>query len=173
MGEEHYLEVARFDRYGLHGRRPMCSLFSIDTEFIGMGDPHWDKAADKMLSLRLIDQPTAEAMRLLWFFGKLLGNTDMHAGNLSFRPSGADRLELTPAYDMLPMRYAPSRGGEVPAQEDIHVFRPIPGNEHLFRLAMAAARVFWHAVSSDRDISAGFRHIAVARLLHLSTQIGL
>lgn len=71
QGGRTFLEVIRFDRCGLYGRSPMCSLFSIDAEFIGMGDPHWDTAADKMLSLRLIDKPTAKAMRSLWFFWQI------------------------------------------------------------------------------------------------------
>ncbi len=161
-GGRTFLEVVRFDRCGLYGRKPMCSLTSIDAEFIDMGDPHWDVAADKMLSLRLIDKLTAESMRSLWFFGKLIGNTDMHAGNISFRPTEAGRLELTPSYDMLPMRYAPFRGGEVPPQTDIQVFRPIPGNEHLYNSAKNAAIAFWNTVSSDNQISDEFRNIADA-----------
>ncbi len=41
----------------------------------------------------------------------------MHDGNLSFRPRIAQEktsLELAPAYDMLPMLYAPQRGVELP-----------------------------------------------------------
>lgn len=42
-----------------------------------------------------------------------IANTDVHTGNLSFRPQA--QLELAPAYDMLPMLYAPLPNGEVPA----------------------------------------------------------
>jgi len=42
---------------------------------------------------------------------RLIANTDMHLGNLTFHVEGTFRL--APAYDMLPMAYAPLPGGEV------------------------------------------------------------
>lgn len=155
-----FMESVRFDRVGLRGRRAMCSLAALDAELVGMGDPHWDKFADKLLAMRLVSRETAEAMRTIWTFGKLIGNSDMHAGNLSFRPADGGRLELCPIYDMLPMRYAPLRGGEVPEIDDLHRYVPMPGNESAFEAAGYAAREFWGRVSLDQAISPGFREIA-------------
>jgi hypothetical protein len=47
----------------------------------------------------------------LWAFGQLIGNTDMHNGNLSFMSEENCPLELSPVYDMLPMTFAPTSGG--------------------------------------------------------------
>ncbi len=47
-----------------------------------------------------------------WAFGMLIGNTDMHHGNLSFIISLHGRpYALAPAYDILPMGFAPKVGG--------------------------------------------------------------
>jgi hypothetical protein len=43
----------------------------------------------------------------------LIGNTDMHTGNLSFLHNDPHPLELAPAYDMLPMALAPNRQGDM------------------------------------------------------------
>jgi serine/threonine protein kinase HipA of HipAB toxin-antitoxin module len=48
---------------------------------------------------------------LLWAFGTLTGNTDMHSGNLSFTSLHGRPYQLAPAYDMLPMAFAPRGGG--------------------------------------------------------------
>ena len=47
-------------------------------------------------------------MRWLDVFGQLTGNDDRHFGNLSFLETGERRLRLAPAYDMLPMWFAPT-----------------------------------------------------------------
>ena len=41
----------------------------------------------------------------------LIGNTDMHNGNLSFVSEHNRPYELAPAYDMTPMAFAPTSGG--------------------------------------------------------------
>ena len=159
-GGRTFMESVRFDRVGLRGRLPMCSLSSLDAELVGMGDPPWDKFADKLLSLRIIDANSASAMRRAWFFGKLIANTDMHAGNLSFRLASSGKLELCPIYDMLPMRYAPLRGGEVPEHIVENPYIPLPGNEDDFSIANSAATEFWSMVSDDDEISENFRGTA-------------
>ena len=87
FGPQRFLEVPRFDRIGPLGRLGLFSLRALDAEFVG------DVAA------------------LLWAFGTLIGNTDMHAGNLSFISRLGCPYQLAPAYDMLPMAFAPSRSG--------------------------------------------------------------
>ena len=55
----------------------------------------------------------------VWLFGQLIGNTDMHDGNLSFVPFRQGEghvLQLAPIYAMLPMTYAPVRGVELPTR---------------------------------------------------------
>ena len=48
-------------------------------------------------------------MAQLHAFGRLIGNTDMHQGNIGFHLADRGPLPLSPAYDMLPMSLAPSR----------------------------------------------------------------
>ena len=48
----------------------------------------------------------------------------MHTGNLVFVPA-AGRLQLAPAYDMLPMRFAPLPGGELPTRS-VELALPVP-----------------------------------------------
>ena len=48
---------------------------------------------------------------MLYAFGTLIGNTDMHHGNLSFVSAHGRPYALAPAYDMLPMGFQPRSGG--------------------------------------------------------------
>lgn len=159
-GGRTFMESVRFDRVGLSGRRSMCSLVSLDAELVGMGDPDWEKFADKLLQIRVIDAESVSAIRKAWYFGKLIGNTDMHAGNLSFGLSNSNKVEICPLYDMLPMRYAPLRGGEVPTLEQAKLYVPMPGHDAEFNMAKLAAKEFWNAITLDENISSGFREIA-------------
>lgn len=162
-----FLESVRFDRVGLRGRRGMCSLGGVDAELVGLGDPEWDRFADKLLAMRLIDRSTASRMRRIWYFGQLIHNTDMHAGNLSFTPLVSGKLGLCPVYDMLPMRFAPLRGGEVPEIQQTRVYKPLPGFEEDYAAASNAARLFWSEAAADRMISPAFRKIAAALLAEI------
>jgi serine/threonine protein kinase HipA of HipAB toxin-antitoxin module len=56
-------------------------------------------------------RPRAVTVADLYWFGRLIGNSDMHPGNLGFHLVDARPLELAPAHDMLPMFLAPSRTG--------------------------------------------------------------
>jgi hypothetical protein len=155
-----FLEVDRSDRVGAWGRRPVCTLSSIDAALLGLGDARWDRAAEELWRLRLIDELTRESVLALWYFGGLTANTDMHPGNLAFWPSNG-KLALRPVYDMLPMFYAPLRSGELPTLQ----FRPslpLPGMEAAWHQAAATAVTFWQACAADGNISARFRGIAGA-----------
>ena len=59
----------------------------------------------------MIRPEAADGAALLWAFGTLIGNTDMHAGNLSFVSDHGRPYALAPAYDMTPMAFAPRSGG--------------------------------------------------------------
>lgn len=62
----------------------------------------------------MITAEAAQGAQLLYAFGKLIGNTDMHNGNVSFMSEHGRPYELAPAYDMLPMAFAPTAGGQLP-----------------------------------------------------------
>ena len=66
------------------------------------------------MAARVIVPQAAESAALLWAFGTLIGNTDMHGGNLSFLSEQGPPCEIAPAYDMSPMGFAPRGGGGLP-----------------------------------------------------------
>lgn len=165
-----FLEVDRFDRHGEFGRSALCSWSALEAALIGgmAGEP-WNRAAARLLQQKYIAPATHDAIVLLFHFGRLIGNSDMHEGNLSFRPGPAPAsvpLALAPAYDMLPMLYAPVRGIELPQP----VFAPafaLPEERALWLKAAEAALRFWQSAADDTRISADFRAICTANRAEL------
>lgn len=151
-----FLESKRFDRTGEFGRMPMLSLLSIDAEFTGMGSD-WPKVMDALYTRKLISWQHVYDAKCLWWFGRLINNTDMHLGNLSLSIDG-DVFRLLPVYDMCSMGFAPKSGGEVMP------YRFAPPDYKGWNLDEAGisrvqnmARNFWGRVASDDRISAEFK----------------
>jgi len=67
-------------------------------------------------------------------------------------------LALAPAYDMLPMMYAPLRGGELPGNRYAPAL-PLPEEAGVWRQAAPAALGYWRTCAEDVRISHGFRQI--------------
>ncbi len=110
---QRFLEVRRFDREDKLGRRGVVSLLALDAEFVGHGT-EWPLVTRALL---VKGRVTAEAHDLacrLHVFGQLIGNGDMHGGNLSFLHDGAQPLSTASAYDMLPMSLSPRTSGVIP-----------------------------------------------------------
>ena len=112
--DQRFLEVERFDRVGASGRRGLISLAALDAEFVGAGTGGWPVIARRLAASRHIRTDAAETAELLWAFGTLIGNSDMHAGNLSFVSEEGRPYGIAPAYDMTPMCFAPRSGGGLP-----------------------------------------------------------
>jgi len=155
--ERAYLEVERFDRIGAAGRLGLISLGALDDEFIGerLG---WSQSAAGLLRARLIEADDARRLRWLSAFGLLIANTDMHLGNVSFLYDGLARFRLAPAYDMLPMLYAPVRDEVV--ERTFAPPAPTPAAADQWRSALPVARTFWQTLSEDARVSDEFRNIA-------------
>ena len=151
-GGRTFLEVERFDRHGAHGRSPVCSWASLNGALFGLGSKPWTAAALALRDRGLIDDAGRDSIELLWHFGQLIANSDMHEGNLSFLPG----LRMAPAYDMLPMLYAPVRGVELPQRQFEHNL-PLPAERTRWLAAAGAAQHFWRDASQDSRISAQFR----------------
>ena len=156
-GGRKFLEVVRFDRNDAHGRMPLCSLASINAVLLGKGGASWPVVAEALHRNNWLPAEAVSQVMRLWWFGKLIANTDMHEGNLSFQPG----LTLAPAYDMLPMLYAPQRGGEVPPQTFAPTL-PLPAEVAEWRAAAQAAMAYWTRCASDNRISEPFRAICSA-----------
>jgi hypothetical protein len=151
-----FLEVDRFDRIGTLGRSSLFSLRSIDSEYVGAGDD-WAKCAGGLLRAGVISPEDAREMRWLKVFGGLIGNTDMHLGNLSFIRVRSRFYTLAPVYDMLPMLYRPV-SGETPRREFApHAMTMDTADE--WPSALQSALRFWEMASVEPGVSGEFRRI--------------
>lgn len=180
FGGRTFLEAERFDRHGPFGRSPLVCLATLDAHWLGAGSSDWTELAARLHGQGLLDDAGLLAIQHLWWFGRLIANTDMHTGNLSFRPvrapgppSPAPLLALAPAYDMLPMLYAPLPGGELPSR----VFEPplpLPAQRAVWAAAAQSATAFWSRAANDTRISAAFRRVCgghAQRLLHAAQRV--
>ena len=159
-----FLEVERFDRHGRFGRSRLISLATVDAALLGDGSTDWTRLAGRFAAAGLLGADDVQRIQHLWWFGRLIANSDMHTGNLSFRPRGT--LALAPAYDMLPMLYAPLPGGEVPARS-FEPPLPLPPQRATWTAACSVAIEFWTRASRDLRISEGFRRVCSANTQHL------
>ena len=153
-GGRTFLEVERFDRHGRLGRSPVCSWAALNAALCGLAGRPWPDGGGALFKQGFIDAGCLAAVQRIWLFGQLIANTDMHDGNLSFRPG----LQLAPMYDMLPMGYAPVRGVELPVKHFVPQL-PLPAERATWLAAASAAEQFWSAASGDARISTDFRAI--------------
>lgn len=153
-----FLEVERFDREGALGRRPMISLANIDAEFAGEGQD-WIATLRQLVQTKLVDKADLETAHQAQLFGQWIGNTDMHLGNLSFRPEESG-FRLLPLYDMAPMRWAPVRG-ELP--QDLALTPPVrdPDSEESWFRIRALATEYWRRLAEEERLSSSFRAISM------------
>ena len=149
-----FLEVVRFDRHGAFGRSPVCSWASLNAGVIGLAGDPWPKGAARLQQHGWLDAHAVGTVEKIWHFGRLISNTDMHDGNLSFVPG----LAVAPVYDMLPMAYAPQRGVEIVDREYLPLL-PLPSEAPAWTSAARAATTFWQQAAGDKRISAPFRAI--------------
>lgn len=156
-----FLEVERFDRHGEHGRSPLISLHALHATFVGGAPGEWPAMTAPLVAAGVLHAAAQPAIERLWWFGRLIGNADMHPGNLSFVPwqSGAP-LKLAPVYDMLPMLHAPLAGGELPARP-FEPPLPLPPQREHWHAACQAALAFWGAAASHPHISPAFAELCV------------
>lgn len=167
-----FLEVERFDRTPINAANPqglgrigMVSLMVYDAEYVGAMD-NWAATANRMQARRLLRPADARTLRLLEAYGALIANTDRHYGNISLLLDDDD-WALAPAYDMLPMLYAPVGGELVPRNFADRPLQPTAATLPEWPQALALARSFWAAASADVRISTGFRQIAAENLSHI------
>lgn len=160
-----YLESTRFDRVGAHGagRRHVVALDAIHAQFVTGSRQNWPATCDALVLQRRLTPLDAAAVRALFDFGRLIGNTDMHFGNLSLwvDDPAAGRFALAPLYDMLPMRW---RTDGYQGLQDYALFEPPP---NLTRPVAAdglsprtVATEFWRRASRHAPLSRALRAVA-------------
>lgn len=169
-----FLEVERFDRHGMYGRSELVTLASLDASILGSAESAWPSIVRQLAKMKLADQQLEFHTQVLWWYGKLIANTDMHTGNLSFqfdaKPGAQPVLRGAPAYDMLPMLYAPLAGGEVPSRQ-FEPTLPLPKERDVWLTACTAALYFWQQASGDARISIAFRKICGENLRRLESLV--
>ncbi len=157
-----FLEVERFDRTAdVLGRRGFVSLSALDAAFIAEGTRDWGLAGEQLIGERLVSHDTAENMARLHWFGRFIGNTDMHLGNIGFHLMDSGPLPMCPAYDMLPMYMAPSaQTGNIRALAPISINAPGRAGQSAFVAWAAQLAVrFWEQVAGA-DVSSDIQATA-------------
>jgi len=146
-----FLEVQRFDRTpNLLGRLGFVSLMSLSSAFAGDVTAGWGTVGEQLQALDWVTPETAIRMAELHAFGRLIGNTDMHQGNIGFHLADRGPLPLSPAYDMLPMSLAPSRTGVLRATSPMSPVAPLRAGQlaHL-QWAAPVAVDYWERVAGS------------------------
>ena len=165
---QRFLEVMRFDRAGAMGRKAVVSLRALDAEFVGDAHQPWPVVVSQLAGLGVVPPEAADATELLWAFGVLIGNTDMHAGNLSFVSDTGRPYHLAPAYDMTPMAFAPNSGGKLNNTIPSLALHASVRNGH-WRQALALAQSYLTALRNCNQFSDGFQVCIDALEVHLNS----
>lgn len=171
FGGQRFLEVPRFDRVGQLGRLAVFSLRALDAEFVGDAAAPWPSLVGRLVADGHVDADAVSGAARLWAFGTLIGNTDMHAGNLSFVSRHGRPYQLAPAYDVLPMGFAPRSGGAIidalpPASLSASV------NGETWREALDLAERFFALVSDCDGFSGRFSPCIEALGRHIDEAAG-
>jgi hypothetical protein len=161
--DQAFLEMRRFDRAGLKGRRGVVSLGALENQFIGRASAAWPAISAELERLNHITAEANRDVQRLHVFGRLIGNTDMHSWNVAFLHDGETPLALAPAFDMLPMQWAPPRSGFVSNVEFKVAFDTPPPIE-IWREMLPVAIAFWSTLRDADRIDADFRAAAGAAL---------
>ena len=154
-----FLEIPRFDRIGPGGRCGVVSLEALASSLIGSLSRNWLDATAEFHRRGLIDSGSFATIQRLHAFGELIGNSDMHFGNLAFFLNDTLPFRVTPAYDMLPMLWAPGSQGEL-IERPFAPAPPLPAMTEPWREAAGWAEDFWDRVATDSRLSQEFTRIA-------------
>lgn len=159
-GERLCLEVTRFDRLGAYGRRGVISLLALSMQFDG-GLDAWPTLARRLRAAGDLDAGAVNRLAIVWWFGVLIANTDMHLANAACFLDAGRPLTLAPVFDMLPMSYRPASNGEIVPRR-FEPALPLPVDGEAWRQAARAAAACWARIAGDARVSMAFREIARA-----------
>ena len=160
-----FLEVERFDRVGERGRIAVMTLAAVHAR----ATDDWAQAARQMQEESILSAQNARRLQLYESFGRLIANTDRHHYNIALFPQhagegeetsiSARRFVLAPAFDQLPMLYAPASDGQLPQRE---FTRPAPSADtwDVWDEAVSLASQFWERAGGEPMISGDMRSVA-------------
>ena len=164
----------RFDRVPsaagrFEGRRHAVPLHAVHEAFVGGPRQHWAATAQALVRQQRLPAEAGPQVEALLRFGRLIGNSDMHFGNLSLwvQPGdvAAGRFTLAPVYDMLPMRWRPDvQTGAL----DLLPFSPEPMD--LQSPSQPVAQAFWARAADHPDLSVAFRQLAAQMFERMAVQ---
>ena len=170
-GGQRFLEVERFDRVGMRGRCAAFSLAAVDAEFTGMARSPWPVVTQALASAGHINTQAHEGAALLYAFGTLIGNTDMHHGNLSFVSAHGRPYDppyaLAPAYDMLPMGFQPRSGGALTDTLNPASLHPVVGPA-VWQRALKLATQYLTRLQADAQFSKKFEPCLDSLATHIT-----
>jgi hypothetical protein len=157
-----FLEIERFDRVGERGRRATMTLAAVHKTPLDT----WAGAATRLLAARLMNADDARRLRLLDAFGALIANVDRHHDNVALFPRFRNEQDaepagyvLAPAFDQVPMLYAPAADGLTPAR-DFVAPSPTADTLDVWEEARAMALQFWRLAADAASVSDVMRGIA-------------
>jgi hypothetical protein len=138
------------------------ALDAAHQAFVAGPRQHWAATLAELARQRRVPPEAPAQAEHLLHFGRLIGNTDMHFGNLSLcvtcEDVAAGRFTLAPLYDMLPMRWRPDvmRGDLdlLPFAPDAAALGCAP--------ARAWAQQFWAEMAQHPSVSRAWRSLAAA-----------
>ncbi len=160
-----FLEVERFDRVGERGRLAIMTLAAVHPR----ATDSWAQAGRRLLAARMLSVQDASRLQLNEAFARLIANTDRHHYNVALFPQlrgegeamsvAGRRFELAPAFDQLPMLYAPTSDGQLPARA---FTSPAPSADtwDVWDDALRLAVQFWERAAEDPLITEGMRATA-------------
>ncbi|RAJ98458.1 type II toxin-antitoxin system HipA family toxin YjjJ [Aliidiomarina maris] len=158
-----FMASRRFDRTLPGGRVGVISLSSLDAEFVGQANQPWPVIMQALANSNVVTELALVHSKIVWAFGQLIANSDMHLGNLSVLNEVGRPYRLAPIYDMLPMHFAPTSAGDLPMQT-----RAIGLCSHVskvhWELAYPMAIELWQQVVQHPGISEHFKVLAQRQL---------
>jgi len=131
------LIVDRFDRIGEMGRRAVVTLAAVAER----GGGTWSDAAESLHADGVLGDDGLRQIVLLDAFGAWIANSDRHYHNIALFPT-ARGFEVAPAFDQLPMAYAPPASGNL-RNAAIPPPRPAVNTLDVWGEAQDLAREFW------------------------------
>jgi len=156
--ERSYLVCKRFDWLPNEGKRHFISVGAIHRGLVEKPWSHWVATCEELRSHNRVSNETVMQVQDIFDYGRLIGNTDMHAGNLSFyiSPDSLNRgiFTLAPVYDMLPMCWQPTP--YLRDMPDYTAFDPDAQSIENHQ-AVSMAVTFWERLSLRDDVSHGMK----------------
>ena len=156
-----FLQSERFDRIDDNGRRGVVSLSSVSITLYGEIDL-WSAAAARLRADGRLSAEDAERLVLLDTFGAMIANTDRHFGNITLFDSYEGPFALAPAYDMLPMLFAPQDGQIL--SRDFTPPASTAASLTVWPRARELAEIYWTRLTQDARLSEEFRVLSARAL---------